>query len=194
MSSFILSKLDANHIDEISEANNDPTWLKEYRKDSFSIYEKLPAEVSPLYNKYTDTNRMDSSQVTFSLSSDTTLPDFIKDRLSEISDNPSIIQIGTNISKINLPSELQSKGVVICSIHDAIKEYESKIRNAFEKIDANRDKYVALNNAFFNSGIFIYIPKNISLKKPIHIISSLALDQTSTISRNIIVGEENSSA
>ncbi|MGC1708581.1 MAG: Fe-S cluster assembly protein SufD, partial [Nitrosotalea sp.] len=96
MSSFVLSKLGANHLDEISEANNEPAWLRDYRKNSFSIYEKLPPEVSPLYNKYTDANRMDSSQVTFSLSSDTTLPDFVNDRLSDISNNPNIIQIGTN--------------------------------------------------------------------------------------------------
>ncbi len=194
MSSFVLSKLGTNHIDEISEANNDPAWLRNYRKNSFAIYEQLPPEVSPLYNKYTDANRIDSSQITFSLSSDTTLPDFVRDRLSEISDNPSIIQIGTNISKINLPAELKSKGVVICSIQDAIREHEDRIRKVFEKIDAKKDKYVALNNAFFNSGIVIYIPKNISVEKPIHIISSLALDQTSTISRNMVIGDENSKA
>ena len=194
MSSFVLSKLGANHLDEISEANNEPVWLKEYRKNSFSIYEKLPSEVSPLYNKYSDANRMDASQVTFSLSSDTTLPDFVNDRLSEISDNPNIIQIGTNISKINIPSELKSKGLVVCSIQDAIKEHEDKIRKTFEKIDANKDKYIALNNAFFNSGIFIYVPRNLALEKPIHVISSLSLDQSSTISRNIVIGDENSKA
>ncbi|MDE1826776.1 MAG: Fe-S cluster assembly protein SufD [Thaumarchaeota archaeon] len=194
MSSFVLSKLGANHLDEISEANNEPAWLKDYRKNSFSIYEKLPPEVSPLYNKYSDANKMDASQVTFSLSSDTTLPDFVNDRLSEISDNPNIIQIGTNISKINIPSELKSKGLVVCSIQDAIREHEDKIRKTFEKIDANKDKYVALNNAFFNSGIFIYVPRNLALEKPIHVISSLSLDQSSTISRNIVIGDENSKA
>lgn len=194
MSSFVLSKLDANHLDEISEANNEPSWLKDYRKNSFSIYEKLPPEVSPLYNKYTDANKMDASQVTFSLSSDTTLPDFVNDRLAEISDNPNIIQIGTNISKISIPSELKSKGLVVCSIQDAIREHEDKIRKTFEKIDANRDKYVALNNAFFNSGIFIYVPRNLVLEKQIHIISSLSLDQSSAMSRNIVIGDENSKA
>lgn len=194
MSSFVLSKLGTNHLDEVSEANNEPAWLKDYRKSSFSIYEKLPPEVSPLYNKYTDANKMDASQVTFSLSSDTTLPDFVNDRLSDISNNPNIIQIGTNISKINIPSELKSKGLVVCSIQDAIREHEDKIRKTFEKIDANKDKYVALNNAFFNSGIFIYIPRNLVLEKQIHIISSLSLDQSSAISRNIVIGDENSKA
>ncbi len=194
MASFVLSKLDSTHIEEISEANNDPSWLKEYRKNSFSVYQQLPSEVSPLYNKYSDANRMDAEQVTFSLSSDSTIPDFVKDRISEIENNPSIVQTGTNIHKISIPSDLKSKGVVICSVQDAIKDHNDKIRKSLEQTDAKRDKYVALNNAFFNSGVFVYIPKNLILDKPIHIIFSLPLDQTSTISRNIVIQEENSKA
>ncbi|MBI5378215.1 MAG: Fe-S cluster assembly protein SufD [Thaumarchaeota archaeon] len=194
MASFILSKLGSNHIDEISDANNEPTWLKDYRKNSFAIYKELPAEISPLYNKYSDANKMDSDQIFFSLSSDSTIPDLVKDRMSEISDNASVIQIGTNIHKINLPSELKSKGLIICSIQEAIKEHGDKIKNSLELTDPKKDKFVALNNAFFNSGFFIYIPRNLILEKPIHIISSLSVDGTSTISRNIIIGEENSKA
>ncbi len=194
MSSFILSKLGSNHVDEISESSNDPAWLKEYRKKSFSIYEQLPPEVSPLYNKYSDANRMDSAQISFSLSSDSTVPDFVKDRLGEVSDNPNIVQIGTNIHKISIPSELKSKGLWISSIQDAIKEHSDKIKQKFEQIDPERDKYIALNNAFFNSGICVYIPKNLVLEKPIHLISSLGLDGTSTISRNVILCDENSKA
>src|SRR5438105_6262444 len=115
MSSFVLSKLGKNHIDEISNANNEPSWLKDYRKNSFSIYQELPPEVSPLYNKYSDATRMNSEEVTFSLSSDSTVPDFVKDRMAELADNPSVVQIGTNINKINLPSELKSNELVICS-------------------------------------------------------------------------------
>lgn len=194
MSSFVLSKLGSNHVEEISEANNDPIWLREYRKNAFTIFQQLPQEVSPLYNKYSDANKMDSEQITFSLSSDSTLPDFVKDRLSEIGENASIVQIGTNIHKIYIPSELKDKGLIICSIQDAIKNHGDKIKKSFEETDSKRDKYIALNNAFFNSGIFIYIPKNLILEQAIHIVSSLALDQTSTISRNIIIAEENSKA
>ena len=161
MSSFVLSNLGSSHIEEISEANNDPIWLREYRKNALAVFQQLPQEVSPLYNKYSDANKMDSEQITFSLSSDSTIPDFVKDRLLEIGENPCIVQIGTNIHKINLPSELKDKGVIICSIQDAIKNHADKIKKSFEETDSKRDKYIALNNAFFNSGIFIYIPKNL---------------------------------
>jgi Fe-S cluster assembly protein SufB/Fe-S cluster assembly protein SufD len=194
MSSFVLSKLGSSHIEEISEANNDPVWLREYRKNAFAIFQQLPQEVSPLYNKYSDANKMDPEQITFSLSSDSTVPDFVKDRLAEIGDNPSIVQIGTNIHKIHIPSDLKEKGLVMCSIQDAITNHSDKIKKSFEQTDSNRDKYIALNNAFFNSGIFIYVPRNLIIEKTIHLVSSLSLDQTSTISRNIIVAEDSSKA
>ncbi|MEO9277553.1 MAG: SufD family Fe-S cluster assembly protein [Nitrososphaera sp.] len=194
MSSLVLSKLGANHVEEISEANNDPAWLRDYRKNSFSLYQQLPQEVSPLYNKYTDANKMDVEQITLSLSSDSTVPDFVKDRLAEIGDNPVIVQIGTNIQKISIPSDLKSKGLVICSIQDAIRDHGEKIKKIFENIDPKRDKYIALNNAFFNSGVFVYIPQNLVLEKPIHLVTSLASDQTSVISRNIVLGGENCKA
>lgn len=194
MSSFVLSKLGPSHIEEISEANNDPGWLRDYRKNALVIYEQLPQEVSPLYNKYTDANKMDPGQITFSLSSDSTIPEFVKDRLAEIGDNPSIVQVGTNIHAIHIPSSLKDKGLVICSIQDAIKNHSEKIKKSFDQTDSKRDKYIALNNAFFNSGIFIHVPRNLVLEQTIHIISSLSLDQTSAISRNIIVAEENSKA
>ena len=191
MSSFVLSKLGPDNIEEISSANNEPSWLKEYRKNSFLIYQNLPPEVSPLYNKYSDANKMNPEEVTFSLSSDSTVTDFVKDRMAELADNPNVVQIGTNIHKINLPSELRSKGLVICSIQDAIKDHPDKIKKSLELTDPKTDKYTALNNAFFNSGIFIYIPRGLVLEKTIHLISSLSMDQTSTISRNVIIGEEN---
>jgi len=54
MSQLTLSSIDSSLVEEISSKRNEPDWLKEYRKNSLSIYRDLPVEVSPLYNKYTD--------------------------------------------------------------------------------------------------------------------------------------------
>ncbi len=52
MQNLALSTIGFRHIDEISSSKNEPDWLKEYRKNSLSVYQKLPLETSPLYNKY----------------------------------------------------------------------------------------------------------------------------------------------
>jgi Fe-S cluster assembly protein SufB/Fe-S cluster assembly protein SufD len=194
MQTLALSTINPSHVDEISASKNEPEWLKQFRKNSFSIYQSLPPEVSPLYNKYTDAKRMDPTQVSLSLDSQNAILDSLKPRLAELEKESNIIQTGSNIFRINVSDELQSKGVVISSIYDAIKTHGDLVKKILESSDPKEDKYTALNNAAFNSGIFIKIPKNAVLEKPIHIVSSISPDGTSTISRNIIVAEPSSKA
>ena len=70
-----------------------------------------------------------------------------------------IIQIGTNITRVNLSEELKSKGVVVSSFNDALNNNSDLIKKALESSKSKEDKFTALNNAAFNSGMFIHIPK-----------------------------------
>ena len=194
MSQEPLSKINISHIDKISSSRNEPDWLKEYRKNSLTIYDSLPIEISPLYNKYTDAKKMDPEKVSLSLSTTETIPKFLEKRLVELENETCIIQIGTNIHKINVSDELKSKGLVISSIADAIKNNFELVKKALEASKSQDDKFTALNNAAFNSGVFIHIPRNLVLEKPIHILTCLSEDGISTISRNIIFADENSKA
>ena len=194
MSQELLSKLNTSHIDEISSSRNEPDWLKDYRKNSLSVYDRLPMEISPLYNKYTDAKKMDPEKVSLSTSTTDTIPSFLTKRLGELENEICIIQIGTNIHKINLPDELKSKGLVISSISDAIENNSELVKKALEASKSEEDRFTALNNAAFNSGIFIHIPRNLIVDKPIHFLTCLSEDGHSTISRNIIFADESSKA
>ncbi|MFB5633957.1 MAG: Fe-S cluster assembly protein SufD [Candidatus Nitrosomaritimum aestuariumsis] len=189
-----LSTISAGHIDEISSSKNEPDWLKDYRKSSLSVYESLPIETSPLYNKYTDAKKMDPQQVSLSVSTAEAVPEFLQKRLGELENEICIIQIGTHIHKINLPEELKSKGLVISSIEDAIQNSPELVKKSLEQSDAKSDKFTALNNAAFNSGVFIHIPKNLILERPIHMLTCLSEDGISTIARNIVFADESSKA
>ena len=191
MQKLDLSSLSSTHIDELSSLKNEPSWLKEYRKNSLSIYQSLPLETSPLYNKYTDAKRMDPEQVSLLLETDNIIPEFLKKRLDELKNHTSAIQIGSNVS-INISDELKSQGLVVSSIYDALKDHNDLVQKTLESTNSNEDKFTALNNAAFNSGIFVHVPKNLILEKPIHILSCLSQDEASTISRNMIITEESS--
>ena len=194
MSQEILSKINTTHIEEISSSRNEPEWLKDYRKNSLSVYDNLPIETSPLYNKYTDAKKMDPEKVSLSTTTAETVPAFLQKRLGELESEICIIQIGTNIHKINLPDDLKSKGLVISSISDAIENNSELVKKALEASSSEEDRFTALNNAAFNSGIFIHIPRNLILEKSIHFLTCLSEDGHSTISRNIIFADENSKA
>ncbi len=192
--SLALSSIDLSHIEKLSSSKKEPDWLKEYRQKSLSIYHELPLEISPLYNKYTDARKLYPEQVLLSTSSDSAIPDFLKKRLTELENANCIIQIGANIIRVNISDELKSKGLVISSIDDALNNNYDQVKKAFEASNPKEDKFTALNNAAFNSGMFVYIPKNLILDEPIHILSSLSLDGISTITRNVIIADESSKA
>ena len=189
-----LSSIQNSLLEEISLSKNEPDWLKEYRKNSLSIYNELPAEVSSLYNKYTDAKRMDPTKVSLSTISDSKLPAFLSKRVEEVKKESGLIQVGTNVISTNLSDELKSKGVIVSSIDDALKQHQELIEKTIKSSNSNEDKYTALNNAAFNSGLFVYIPKNQIVDEPIHLFSCLSEDGLSTISRNIIIVENNAKA
>ena len=192
--SQILSELNASNVDALSLSKNEPSWLSQYRKNSLSIYDTLPVETSPLYTKYTYAKKMDMQQVSLDSKTTDTVPTFLQKRIRELEGQISIVQIGTNIHRIILPDDLASKGLIITSIDDAVAKNPDFVKSALESSNPHDDKFTALNNAAFNSGIFIHIPQNLILEKPIHVVSCLSEDGISAISRNVIHAEENSKA
>ncbi len=138
--------------------------------------------------------KMDPEKVSLSTPTAETIPSFLTKRLGELENEICIIQIGTNIVKINLPDDLKSKGLVISSLSDAIKNNSELVKKALEASKSEEDKFTALNNAAFNSGIFLHIPRNLIVEKPIHFFTCLSEDGHSTISRNVIFADESSKA
>ena len=194
MQKLALSSIENSLIDEISTSRNEPNWLKEYRRDSLGIYHDLPQEVSPLYNKYTDAKKMNPEQVSLSINTNSGIPEFLKKRIEEVKNQQSIVQIGSNIDSVNISENLISSGLVISSINDALKNNSELVEKIIKSSNSKEDKYTALNNAAFNSGLFVFIPKNLIVKEPIHLLSCLSDDGISTISRNLIIAEDNTKA
>ena len=77
---------------------------------------------------------MDPEKVSLSTTTTETVPAFLQKRLGELDNEICIIQIGTNIHRINLPEELKSKGLVISSISDAIQNNSELVKKSIRSI------------------------------------------------------------
>ena len=88
---------------------------------------------------------MDPDKVSLGSATKSTPPKLLTRRLAELDDTICVVQIGTHITKINIPDELLSKGLVITSIHDALRNHTDTVRSVLESSDSNSDKFTALN-------------------------------------------------
>jgi FeS assembly protein SufD len=191
-----LSSINSGYVDLL--AAKEPGWLASIRRQAFSQYQSLPSEVSPLYSKYSDVNKIKPESIHFAAPTinSAVLSKDLSDRLKELERETGILQVGQEISKISIRDSVAKQGVIIAGIKDALTSHSDLVKSHMDANQPNymEDKFLTLEASAFQSGIFIYIPRNIMLEEPIRIITSLADDGTSLISRNIVVAETGSKA
>jgi FeS assembly protein SufD len=189
-----LSSIDSVYIDSL--AATDPGWLTTMRKQAFSQYKSLPAEVSPLYAKYSDVNKIKSQNVHFAQTRQSVIGKDLADRLKELEGETGVLQVGQEINSIFLKDSAARQGVIVSGIKEALAKHGDLIKNHMEanQLNYGEDKFLALEASAFQSGVFVYIPKNVALEDPIRIITSLADDGTSLVSRNIVIADTSSKA
>ncbi|HRZ20995.1 MAG TPA: Fe-S cluster assembly protein SufD, partial [Bacteroidales bacterium] len=85
-------------------------------------------------------------------------------------------------------------GIVIGSLAQAIKHFSTLVEESFARIgQATRNGLEALNNAFAQDGIFIYVPDHVSADQTIQIVSMVDHDRNLLLqNRNLIIMGKNS--
>src|SRR5512133_2480203 len=88
------------------------------------------------------------------------------------------------------------EGIIISGLNEASVKYPELFKKHYARYaDTSVDGLVALNTLFAHDGVFIYIPKNSTLEKPLQIINLSYSDKNLRITRrNLIVTGDNSTA
>lgn len=199
-SSFIsLSRLDTNYIGHVSQENSEPKWMSEIRRNAYSKYDTLPLEVSPLYAKYSDANRLEPDHVRIPQAHVKYEPnEDIRERIQELEkeNETSILRIGPQIVRSHITESVSKQGVLVMDLEEALKTHGDIIEERLVKntLNYNEDKFLALAGSSFQSGIFVYVPRNVILEESIRLVNTLPDDGSSSISRNIVILESGSKA
>ena len=93
-------------------------------------------------------------------------------------------------------SQTTHEGMDICIMSAALNKprYKIHVDNYFNKIAKTNDSLTALNTAFSKEGVYIYIPRNKVLEKPIQIIYFSTGNEAALMlqPRNLVIANENS--
>ncbi|MEM2760895.1 MAG: Fe-S cluster assembly protein SufD [Nitrososphaerales archaeon] len=192
MENNALSLVTNDYVRAISQ--REPSWLRERREYAFSYYQNLPAEVSPLYNKYSGVSTLKLDSILLSSDHRTGEPfSELRYRIDEARSGICAVHVGNNFYSVHIPEKFRGK-LVIESINDAVKKHEELLKRFLTSIDPTEDKFLALECALFTSGIFVYVPRDLELDESITIINTLNDDGTSSVASNVIFLDENSRA
>jgi len=93
--------------------------------------------------------------------------------------------------KTTFKERLSEKGIIFCSISEAVQQHPELVRQYLGSVVPYRDNYfAALNSAVFSDGSFVYIPKNTRCPMELSTYFRINARNTGQFERTLIVCDE----
>ncbi len=186
-------------IPELSpELSRGSLWLREKRHQSRELFNESPLPPRGVHLwRYTDPNKF---MFDFNSVSDTAFNDknetvakIAKSQLENGSIAGLVTDFGGREIKFIGMDDVLAKGVIACSLSDAIEKHHTLVEPyLYQLINKDSGKFEAMNGALWNDGIFLFIPKGITIDKPIHLFREAGGNSSATFHRLLVVADENS--
>lgn len=196
--------LNENVIKFISEAKNEPDWMKEFRLKSYQAFLKTnnpkwgPDLSSINFDDYTYYIKSTDKQGT----SWEEVPEEIKNTFEKLGIPEAehkylagaSTQFESEVVYHNNLKELTDAGVIFTDTDTALKEHPELLKEYFGKLIPSSDnKYAALNSAVWSGGSFIYVPKGVKLTKPVQSYFRINSERMGQFERTLIIVDEGAS-
>ncbi len=194
-------------VREISQKKEEPEWMTKWRLEAFQIwkdmkepewanvnYEKPDFQAISYYSapnskpKYNSIDEVDPEllatfeKLGISLDEQKKLAGVAMDVVIDS------VSVATTFKKT-----LAEKGIIFCSISDAIKEHPELVKKYIGTIVPQKDNfYAALNSAVFSDGSFCYIPKGV--RCPMELSTYFRINQAGTgqFERTLVIADKGS--
>ena len=95
--------------------------------------------------------------------------------------------------KTTFKEKLAEKGIIFCSIGDAVKDYPDLVKEYLGTVVPYRDNFfAALNSAVFSDGSFVYIPKGVRCSMELSSYFRINARNTGQFERTLIIADDDS--
>ena len=199
--------LNENIVKAISKKKNEPKWMTDWRLDAYREWEKMkePEWANVNYKKpdlqsisyysapsnapkYNDLSEVDPELLATFKKLGISVDE--QKKLSGVAMDVVIdsVSVATTFKKT-----LTEKGIIFCSISEAIKNHPDLVKKYIGSVIPVKDNYyAALNSAVFSDGSFCYIPKGV--RCPMELSTYFRINQAGTgqFERTLVIADKES--
>lgn len=204
---IIETGLNEDTVRLISEKKNEPEWLLEFRLQAYRHWLTLDMptwahlEIPPIdyqaISYYADPLKKNKENKNKEID-----PELMKtfeklgipleERLALSGTAVDAVMDSVSV-KTTFKEELKEKGIIFCSMSEAIQEYPDLVRQYLGTVVNYRDNfYAALNTAVFSDGSFVYIPKGVRCPMELSTYFRINAANTGQFERTLIVADDDS--
>ena len=213
-------------LEALARGNNEPEWMLARRLEAWHVYEEtpLPASNDELWRRTSLQDLNLDAVVPFAAAESGWSPAQLPEEFQGLADNYDaagvLITHNGRASFVKLKEQYQKRGVILCDMNTALREYPELVREYFMTravtLAENRYarhinaqgviehhgysdtigdlKFASLHGAFWNGGTFLYVPKNVVIDEPINTLAFYDADNVAIFSHSLIILEAGASA
>tara|TARA_B100000963_G_scaffold313030_1_gene290777 strand:- start:36 stop:1478 length:1443 start_codon:yes stop_codon:yes gene_type:complete len=198
--------LNEDIVKAISKKKNEPEWMTQWRLEAYSAWKEMeePNWHNVKYKKpdFQSISYFSAPKTNKYKSLDEVDPELIKtfNKLGiSIEEQKKLSGVAVDIVMDSVSvattfrETLAEKGIIFCSISEAIKYHPELVKKYIGKVIPRKDNYyAALNSAVFSDGSFCYIPKGV--KCPMELSTYFRINQAGTgqFERTLVIADEGS--
>ncbi len=199
--------LNEDIVRAISKKKGEPEWMTDWRLEAFRAWTEMiePEWANVHYEKpdfqaisyYSAPKKKDKYQSLDEV--DPELLETFKKLGISIDEQKKLAGVAVDIVMDSVSvattfkKTLAEKGIIFCSISEAIQEHPELVRQYIGSVVPQKDNfYAALNSAVFSDGSFCYIPKGV--RCPMELSTYFRINQAGTgqFERTLVVADEGS--
>lgn len=196
MQTTVESTVGPDDVRALAQATDEPQWLATWRHEAWDVYDAtpLPDRVAHLW-RYSEPDKYLPRRVTPLTPSGAPDPSrALPTGLAEVPAAAAIVE-DSDLQTCYLDPELSAAGVIFTDLATAAREHPELVRQHLgSAIGSGAGKFEALNAALFAGGLFVYVPRDVEIQKPIHLIRRGLTDLSALFARLLVVVDQGAKA
>ena len=184
-------------LEELMARRDEPEWMRQRRLDAWKIYQATPMPTRQDEEwRRTDLRRLklddfDTAAATSAVGGTLVPPAERNEAFAGFLGLRNAQAVEYRVS-----DEAKARGVIFCDLATAVREHGDLLRESFMTLVVKPEdtKFTALHGAFWDNGVFVYVPRGVTLEQPLRAIISADMRGKASLSHTLIVMEEGSEA
>ncbi|MBP9093122.1 Fe-S cluster assembly protein SufD [bacterium] len=191
-------------VADLAQRNGEPSWLQDSRNAAWEIYFQSPMPTTRDDDwRKTEIDNLDlSTFITVdplkNKAAKAPAMEILQSALAKLSEPAGIFvdDYESQTQYATIKPELAKQGVIFLPLVEAIEKHPDLVKKIFEsgKPLTSDDKFTLMNKALFNSGLLLYVPKNVVVDGPFVSAVNLPVGTggQAVFPRVVVVAEANS--
>jgi Fe-S cluster assembly protein SufD len=170
-------------------------WLRDRRRAAWDAFSTMPM---PSSQRDEDWRRTDISKLRLSLFQpalgvDEVLIEAIRHRRDRAAPDAALMVDAAPVTRIEHSDMLTASGILLSSLDEAAQLHPELVERALAGVAVGESPFVALWNAMWTGGAFIYVPRSVHASVPVWVAHSAAGERAASFPATVVLLEDDSS-